>query len=139
MKIEQIEKLIILINEYNIDEIKIKNTNYTIKIKSKEHSNIKNKTIQNIKVNEKSINNIEKLLTIKSPIVGIFYTSPSPGKTQFVHEGKNINIGDTICIIEAMKVLNQIKSEYNCIIKKILVLDGSPVEYNQDLFIIKYA
>ncbi len=74
---------------------------------------------------------------IKSPMVGTFYEAPSPGAKPFVREGQRVNVGDTLCIIEAMKILNQIESDKAGTIKQILVENGQPVEYNQPLFIIE--
>jgi len=74
---------------------------------------------------------------IKSPMVGTFYGAPSPGSKNFVSVGDQVNTGDTLCIIEAMKILNQIESDKSGIVKKILVENGQPVEYNQPLFIIE--
>ena len=74
---------------------------------------------------------------IKSPMVGTFYRSPSPGTKSFVEEGQQVSVGDTLCIIEAMKILNQIESDKSGKIIKILVENGQPVEYNQPLFIIE--
>ncbi len=74
---------------------------------------------------------------IKSPMVGTFYRSPSPGAKSFVEEGHQVNVGDTLCIIEAMKILNQIESDKSGTVKKILIENGQPVEYNQPLFIIE--
>ena len=73
---------------------------------------------------------------VKSPMVGTFYRSPAPGSKSFVEEGDRVNVGDTLCIIEAMKILNQIKSDKSGTIKKILVENAQPVEYNQPLFIV---
>ena len=74
---------------------------------------------------------------INSPMVGTFYQAPSPGAKPFVEVGQQVNLGDTLCIIEAMKILNQIESDRAGIIKKILVENGQPVEYNEPLFIIE--
>jgi acetyl-CoA carboxylase biotin carboxyl carrier protein len=74
---------------------------------------------------------------VRSPMVGTFYRSPSPGSKPFVEEGQEVKLGDTLCIIEAMKILNQIESEKAGKIKQILVENGQPVEYNQPLFIIE--
>jgi acetyl-CoA carboxylase biotin carboxyl carrier protein len=74
---------------------------------------------------------------IKSPMVGTFYRSPSPGTKSFVEEGQRVNVGDTLCIIEAMKILNQIESDKAGTLVKVLVENGQPVEYNQPLFIIE--
>ena len=71
-----------------------------------------------------------------SPMVGSFYRSPSPGTTPFVEVGQNVSVGDTLCIIEAMKLLNEIEADQSGIISAILVESGQPVEYGQPLFII---
>lgn len=74
---------------------------------------------------------------VPSPMVGTFYRAPNPGAKPFVSEGQSVSAGDTLCIVEAMKILNQIESDKAGIIKKILVENGQPVEYNQPLFIIE--
>jgi acetyl-CoA carboxylase biotin carboxyl carrier protein len=73
---------------------------------------------------------------VRSPMVGTFYRAPSPGSKPFVEEGEKVKAGDPLCIIEAMKILNQIDCEKDGTIKKILVDNGQPVEYNQTLFVI---
>lgn len=73
---------------------------------------------------------------VRSPMVGTFYRSPSPGSKPFVDEGQAVKMGDTLCIIEAMKILNQIECERAGVVKRILVENGQPVEYNQPLFVI---
>jgi len=73
---------------------------------------------------------------IKSPMVGTFYRSPSPGSKSFVEEGDQVSAGDTLCIIEAMKILNQIEADKSGTVKRVLVDNAQPVEYNQPLFII---
>ncbi len=73
---------------------------------------------------------------IRSPMVGTFYRAPSPGASPFVEEGQSVAVGDTLCIIEAMKILNQIESDKAGTVKKILVENGQPVEFNQPLFVI---
>lgn len=75
--------------------------------------------------------------TLKSPIVGTFYASPSPGEDAFVKEGDRVEKGQTLCIIEAMKIMNEIEAEESGVIKQILVEDAQPVEYDQPLFIIE--
>lgn len=74
---------------------------------------------------------------LNSPMVGSFYRAPSPGAKDFVDIGSKVNVGDTLCIIEAMKLLNQIEADKSGTIKAILVENGQPVEYNQPLFIIE--
>ena len=73
---------------------------------------------------------------IKSPMVGTFYRSPSPGAKAFVEVGQQVNVGDPLCIIEAMKLLNEIEAERAGTIKAILIENGQPVEYGEPLFII---
>lgn len=74
---------------------------------------------------------------ITSPMVGTFYRSPSPGAPSFADVGKHVNEGDTLCIIEAMKILNQIEADVSGTVKAILVENGQPVEFGQPLFIIE--
>jgi acetyl-CoA carboxylase biotin carboxyl carrier protein len=77
-----------------------------------------------------------KYVTIKSPMIGTFYRSPSPDKDSFVQIGDSVKPGDCICIIEAMKLFNEIESEVSGKIVKVLVDDASPVEYDQPLFLV---
>ena len=73
---------------------------------------------------------------VKSPMVGTFYRSASPGSKAFVDVGQSVNSGDTLCIIEAMKLLNEIESDQTGVIKAILVENGQPIEFGQPLFVI---
>ena len=73
---------------------------------------------------------------VKSPMVGTFYRSPSPDAKSFVDAGTSVAVGDTLCIIEAMKLLNEIEADHAGVIKAILVENGQPVEYGEPLFII---
>ncbi len=77
-----------------------------------------------------------KYITIKSPIIGTFYRKPSPDKPMFVEVGSTIAKGDVLCVIEAMKLFNEIESEFSGKIVKILVDDSSPVEFDQPLFLV---
>lgn len=74
---------------------------------------------------------------VKSPMVGTFYRAPSPGAAEFVQVGQSVNVGDTLCIIEAMKILNQIEADKAGVIKAIIAENGQPVEYDEPLFIIE--
>lgn len=78
----------------------------------------------------------EDTRTINSPMVGTFYRAPSPGAKPFADVGQKVKAGDTVCIIEAMKLLNEIETEYDGVIKEILVENGQPVEFGQPLFVI---
>ncbi len=79
----------------------------------------------------------ENLITVKSPMIGTFYRSPSPDKPTFVNVGDSIKEGDVLCIVEAMKLFNEIESEISGTIVKVLVDDMSPVEYDQPLFLVE--
>ncbi len=74
---------------------------------------------------------------VKSPMVGTFYRSPAPGSAEFVQVGQSVSEGETICIIEAMKILNQIEADKSGVIKAILTNNGEPVEYDEPLFVIE--
>jgi acetyl-CoA carboxylase biotin carboxyl carrier protein len=74
---------------------------------------------------------------VKSPIVGTFYEAPSPDSDPFVKVGDSVKQGDTLCIVEAMKIMNEIEAEFAGTVQKVLVNDGQPVEFDQPLFIIK--
>jgi len=73
---------------------------------------------------------------VKSPMVGTFYRAPAPDADPFVNEGDRVRKGDTLCIIEAMKLMNEIEAEYDGIVEKILIENATPVEYGQAMFII---
>lgn len=74
---------------------------------------------------------------VESPMVGTFYRSSSPGAKSFVEVGQSVNVGDTLCIIEAMKILNQIEAEMSGIVRAVLVENGQPVEYGEPLIVIE--
>jgi len=77
-----------------------------------------------------------KYITVKSPIIGTFYRKPAPDKPNFAEVGDSIKVGDTVCVIEAMKLFNEIESEISGKIVKVLVDDSSPVEFDQPLFLV---
>ena len=118
---KDIEKNVKEYNESN-KKINIKNENNQIDF-----------TVQN----NKQENEIENKNILKSPMVGTFYLKPSPTSAPYVEIGKEVKKGDTLCIIEAMKLMNDIESEYDGKIAKILVKDGEPVEYGTQLFVIE--
>lgn len=82
------------------------------------------------------VNDDAKYITVKSPIIGTFYRKPSPDKPTFVEVGTTIKTGDVLCVIEAMKLFNEIESEVSGKIVKVLVDDSSPVEFDQPLFLV---
>ena len=118
---KDIEKNVKEYNESN-KKINIKNENNQIDF-----------TVQN----NKQENEIENKNILKSPMVGTFYLKPSPTSAPYVEIGKEVKKGDTLCIIEAMKLMTEIESEYDGKIAKILVKDGEPVEYGTQLFVIE--
>jgi acetyl-CoA carboxylase biotin carboxyl carrier protein len=77
------------------------------------------------------------LKEIKSPMVGTFYRAPAPGAEAFVEEGQAVAIGETVCIVEAMKLMNEIASDYNGVVQKALIDNAQPVEYGQPLFLVE--
>ena len=122
---KDIEKNVKEYNESN-KKINIKNENNQIDF-----------TVQNNKQENEQENEIETKNILKSPMVGTFYLKPSPTSAPYVEIGKEVKKGDTLCIIEAMKLMNEIESEYDGKIAKILVKDGEPVEYGTQLFVIE--
>lgn len=74
---------------------------------------------------------------VRSPMVGTFYSAPAPGAKDFVSVGQQVKVGDTLCIVEAMKMMNHIESDKSGVIKQILVENGEPVEFDQPLFVIE--
>jgi acetyl-CoA carboxylase biotin carboxyl carrier protein len=83
-----------------------------------------------------TVSDDSKFITIKSPMIGTFYRKPSPDKDVFVSVGDEVSVGKVVCVVEAMKLFNQIESEVSGKIVKILVDDSSPVEYDQPLFLV---
>ncbi|TJZ78832.1 acetyl-CoA carboxylase biotin carboxyl carrier protein [Chitiniphilus eburneus] len=81
-------------------------------------------------------NGLPEGFVVKSPMVGTFYRAASPGAKNFIEVGQSVNVGETLCIIEAMKLLNEIEAEQSGTIKAILVENGQPVEYGEPLFVI---
>ena len=74
---------------------------------------------------------------IRAPMVGIFYGAPAPDKPPFVDHGKEVKVGDVICIIEAMKIMNQIESDVDGVVSRVMVENGDPVEFGQPLFLVR--
>lgn len=166
MEFKQIQELIRLVNKSNIGEIKIKEGDFEIMLRSKEYVEaVKTKSPGAVPVasfpaapismplaaaekpavvSDEPAQSAEKteeeensnLITVKSPMIGTFYRSSSPDKDPFVKVGDLIHNGDVICIIEAMKLFNEIESEHVGKIVKVLVEDSSPVEYDQPLFLL---
>ena len=134
---ETIDLLIKKIKDNNLSSIKFSNKANTIEISNNSITLSSNKISQNnLPVNNQNLqNNVsESLLSIDSPMVGIVYLTPKPSSPPFVKKGQKIKKGDTICLIEAMKTFNEIKSDRDCTIKAVIIKNGEAVEFGQPLF-----
>ena len=135
---ESIDLLIKKLKEKDLGSIKISNKTNSIEVTNK----IIYENPNNIPVNTSLPKNLENslkenthnMITIDSPMVGIIYITPKPSSPPFVKEGQKVKKGDTICLIEAMKTFNEIKSDKDGLIKSILVKNGEAVEFGQPLF-----
>ena len=158
MDIKEIQNLIKFVSKSGVEEVKIEREDFKITIKTKKNLaqqivvdelpskiNIPTQTIVPVSqevLKEKSLDtDIPKTedsnhVIVKSPIIGTFYRKPSPDKPAFVEVGQSIGEGEVLCVIEAMKLFNEIESEVSGKIVKILVDDQSPVEFDQPLFLI---
>ena len=144
MNIKEIQDIINFIKKTDLDDVSIETENYKIRVKKNnaEVTQLKDKKkipveIENDKTKLTKESEIEtNYITIKSPMIGTLYRSPNPESEPYINEGDTINAGQTICIIEAMKLFNEIESEFSGKVIKILVDDTSPVEFDQPLFII---
>ena len=138
-KINQtIDSLIKKIKDNNLSSIKLSNKTNTIEI---ENNLINQNAIQNTQSsfpnNEDSNRKNEtdnNIISIDSPMVGVIYLTPKPSSPPFAKKGQKIKKGDTICLIEAMKTFNEIKSDRDCTIKSVMVKNGEAVEFGQPLF-----
>jgi acetyl-CoA carboxylase biotin carboxyl carrier protein len=162
MDYKQIQELIKLINKSNIGELSIEENDFKITIKQKKEQSAQQQPVaapvflqpqiaappvqsamQSVQTKEATETadattaKPDNLITIKSPMIGTFYKRPSPDKPSFVEVGEEIAPGKVLCIIEAMKLFNEIESEVSGKVVKILVDDSSPVEYDQPLFLVE--
>jgi len=162
MDFKQIQELIKMINKSNIGEVSIEEKGFKLTIKQKEEPAVQQVIAAPLQTSpvaamatvpaaipqaqpavsaEKPAKAAEapagNTVTIKSPMIGTFYRSPSPDKPSFVNVGDEVTPGKVVCIIEAMKLFNEIESEVQGKIVKVLVEDASPVEYDQPLFLVE--
>ena len=152
MDIRKIKKLIELVEESGISELEISEGEESVRISRSMPAANYSAPVQNIQIPQPAPvvvaptveaaevitdTNTINGTTIKSPMVGTFYRTPSPESKAFVEVGQSVNVGDVLCIVEAMKMMNQIESEKAGTIKAILVENGQPVEFDQPLFIIE--
>jgi acetyl-CoA carboxylase biotin carboxyl carrier protein len=150
MDIKKIQELIKLINKSNIGELTIEEDGVKITLKQKKEHIISQVTSypvqqapqqpivkQEVESSPKTETpKADNLITIKSPMIGTFYRQAGPGKPVFANIGDEVEPGTVVCIIEAMKLFNEIESEVKGKIVKVLVEDASPVEYDQPLFLV---
>ena len=140
MDIRKIKKLIEMLQDSDLREIEVKEGEESVRIARgiDTPSNSLQSTQANISPtsNNQDITSISSGSSIKSPIVGTFYRKPAPDKSPYVELGDHVNTGDVVCIVEAMKMMNEIKSEFTGIVTAISVEDGEPVEFDQSLIII---
>ena len=157
MDIKEIQNLIKFVQKSGVEEVKIERDDFKITIKTKsvapQHLIVEDvptpvsipasqqptQAIQEVNIQEttQSVNlENDNQVIVKSPIIGTFYRKPSPDKPSFVEVGQSVSKGDVLCVIEAMKLFNEIESDFSGKIVKILVDDQSPVEFDQPLFII---
>jgi acetyl-CoA carboxylase biotin carboxyl carrier protein len=161
MDFKQIQELIKMINKSNIGELTVEQKDFRITIKQKEEpvTHLVSTAVQQAPIytqaaqapqsqpsaaaapGEKSKGSgeapVENYVTIKSPMIGTFYRRSSPDKAAFVEPGDEITPGKVVCIIEAMKLFNEIEAEIKGKVVKVLVEDASPVEYDQPLFLVE--
>ena len=157
MDFKQIQELIKMVNKSNISELSIEQDKFKITIKQKDSEGQQIVTVPAMAPIQAYAQPIapvataqapvagtpavapakDNLITIKSPMIGTFYRSAGPDKPPFVNVGDDVSAGKVVCIIEAMKLFNEIESEVSGKIVKILVDDASPVEYDQPLFLVE--
>ena len=151
MDIKQIQDLIKFVAKSGVNEVSIEEPEFKITIKTGRETTVVNATIPSPIANpatqvgtEQPIaeakpvvaDDTSRFITIKSPMIGTFYRSASPDKPLYVNVGDSIGAGQVICIIEAMKLFNEIESEVSGKIVKVLVDNAQPVEYDQPLFLV---
>lgn len=152
MEFKQIQELIKSVNKTNISKVKIKDGDFEITIKQAFQTEVAaqaapaqammqvapgQQQVQAAPATEAPAEEASNLITVKSPMIGTFYRSSSPDKPTFVSVGDDIKVGDVVCIVEAMKLFNEIESEVSGKIVKVLVDDANPVEYDQPLFLVE--
>ena len=152
MDLRKLKKLIDLVEESGISELELTEGEEKVKISRNTFTSPQTQLTQNqaalnaqqiVKLEEPPISHEERKTAIandsnaiNSPMVGIFYRAASPDSSPFIEVGSSVKKGDTLCIIEAMKLLNEIECDRDGIIKKILIENGQPVEFGEPLFII---
>ena len=144
MELEDLKELIELLKDTDITELQVEKEGTKVKIKREKiftslEMPVHKPTVFQDKIVAETEEETRRLATITSPIVGTFYRSPSPEAQPFVEVGTSVNKGQVLCIVEAMKLMNEIESDVDGIVVKILVENGQPVEYGEPLFLIEPA
>jgi acetyl-CoA carboxylase biotin carboxyl carrier protein len=146
MDIRKVKKLIEMLESSNLEEIEIQEGEESVRlVKNKSITSLTNapfiaSEVQTQEITEPKKETEPEVITgnqIKSPMVGTFYSSPSPGAKPFSEPGDIIKEGDVVCIVEAMKMMNEIKSEFSGTIKKVHLDNADPVEFGQVLFTVE--
>ena len=147
MDLRKIKKLIEMLQESDLNEIEVKEGEESVRINRKKEAHISPSAPQvsiSAPAPQQSVSPpaieeepTHELAKITSPMVGTFYRSPAPGKPAFVEIGQKVKVGDVVCIVEAMKMMNQVKSDVEGVVKKIHIEDGQPVEFDQPLISIE--
>jgi len=142
MELEELKELIELLKATDITELQLEKDGTKIKIKREKILSSIEMPVQKFQVfNEKitleTEGETQRLVTVTAPIVGTFYRSPAPDAAPFIEIGLRVKKGQVLCIIEAMKLMNEIESDVDGIIVKALVENGQPVEYGEPLFLIE--
>lgn len=134
-----IETILSTIRDTDVEEVEVESEGFRVKLKKFRRE--KKRTLfqqeETLKKELTSEEGEEGLYIVRSPFVGIFYRSPSPDAPPFVEVGERVEKGQTLCIIEAMKIMNEVESDVTGKVIKIYVENGSPVEYNHPLFAIE--
>jgi acetyl-CoA carboxylase biotin carboxyl carrier protein len=145
MEHEDLKELIGLLKDTDITELQVEKEGVKIKIKREKffgHLEVAQPVMVERKASKEEIIISEaegRLLTLASPIVGTFYRAPAPDAAPFVEVGANVKKGQVLCVIEAMKLMNEIESDMDGVIARILVDNSHPVEYGEPLFLIDPA
>jgi len=137
MDLEELKAIIELIKDTDISEIEIEKEGMRLKLKRQKQPLLKKEYPPKIDIELKKEKEQMDLVTVTSPIVGTFYRASSPDADPFVDVGTEVKKGQVLCIIEAMKLMNEIESEVDGTIVEILVENGQPVEYGEPLFLIE--
>jgi acetyl-CoA carboxylase biotin carboxyl carrier protein len=141
MELEDLKELIEYLKETDITEISIEKDGIKVKIKREKMLSPMEISVQKLgSLQEKVTRETEeetRVITVTSPIVGTFFRAPSPEADPFVETGSKVKKAQVLCIVEAMKLMNEIESEVDGVVIKILVDNGQPVEYGEPLFLIE--